>query len=64
MKITASIATSKTDDALRKKEMSRGKNARGQGLPQSACPWSGGVAKSWWLEGWMQEDEIRKSTGE
>lgn len=64
MKITASIATRKTDEALRKKQMSKGMNARGQGLPQSACPWSGGVAKSWWLEGWMQEDQIRKSTGE
>lgn len=64
MKITASIATRKTDEALRKKEMNKGMNARGQGLPQYACPWSGGVAKIWWMEGWMQEDEIRKSTGE
>lgn len=64
MNITASIATRETDAMLREAYANKGKNARGQGLPQSACPWSGGVAKSWWLEGWMQEDEIRKSTGE
>lgn len=64
MDAKASIATRETDAVLREAYANKGKNARGQGLPQSACPCLDGLAKRWWLEGWMQEDVIRKSTGE
>lgn len=48
---TASIATAETDAKLREQERAKGHAAAKLGLPASACPWSGGLTRQWWLEG-------------
>jgi ribosome modulation factor len=49
---TASIATPETDAALAERERSAGAAAKIQGQPRSACPWTGGLTREWWLQGW------------
>lgn len=49
---TAGIATPETERELRERENQKGRAAKFEGLPREACPWTGGVAERYWLEGY------------
>lgn len=49
---TAGIATQETDDAMRERELEKGRKARKEGWPRRACPWHGGLTEKWWLDGY------------
>lgn len=63
MNATASIATRETDEILREKYKELGRRARQEGKWVTDCPWSGGVAQKWWLEGWKNQDMIINGMG-
>ncbi len=34
-----------------------GRKARAEGLPKSACPYTGILPRQHWIEGWNEEDQ-------
>lgn len=52
MKVRIAIATPESDRKLRERENRKGRMAAIDGLPRSACPWTGGLCEAWWLEGY------------
>ncbi|HEX7906702.1 MAG TPA: hypothetical protein VF534_01235 [Paraburkholderia sp.] len=52
MTAVASIATPETDAALAAHERAVGRLAKAHGQARESCPWTGGVCRQFWLEGW------------
>lgn len=52
MMAVASIATPETDAALAVHERAVGALAKAHGQARESCPWTGGVCRQFWLEGY------------
>jgi ribosome modulation factor len=52
MMAVASISTPETEAWLAAHERYRGSVAKAHGQSRESCPWTGGAAARYWLEGW------------
>lgn len=52
MAFAAAIATPETDAALSVHERAVGALAKAHGQARESCPWTGGVCRQFWLEGY------------